>query len=119
MAKLIDALLVLKRVLEAAHRTRQRQTRDAAAGESARTAAVYERDQGEPLPAEMELDISEWQPLSARSAQVRHPGTHGDRLATRIRARLREPDTLREALVLKEILDRPLAQRRRRGCAHR
>ena len=35
-------------------------------------------------------------------------------LAERIRARLRTPDALREAFVVKEILDRPLARRRRR-----
>ena len=35
-------------------------------------------------------------------------------LSERIRARLRTPDALREAFVVKEILDRPLARRRRR-----
>ena len=35
-------------------------------------------------------------------------------LPERIRARLRTPDALREAFVVKEILDRPLARRRRR-----
>ena len=34
-------------------------------------------------------------------------------LSERIRARLRTPDALREAFVVKEILDRPLARRRR------
>ena len=35
-------------------------------------------------------------------------------LSQRIRARLRTPDALREAFVVKELLDRPLAGRRRR-----
>ena len=35
-------------------------------------------------------------------------------LSERIRARLRTPDALREAFVVKEILDRPLGRRRRR-----
>ena len=35
-------------------------------------------------------------------------------LSERVRARLRTPDALREAFVVKEILDRPLARRRRR-----
>ncbi len=35
-------------------------------------------------------------------------------LSERIRARLRTPDALREAFVVKELLDRPLARRRRR-----
>ena len=32
---------------------------------------------------------------------------------SRLRDRLRHPDTLREAMILKEIFDRPLARRRR------
>ena len=35
-------------------------------------------------------------------------------LSERIRARLRTPDALREAFVVKELLDRPLGRRRRR-----
>ena len=35
-------------------------------------------------------------------------------LSERVRARLRTPDALREAFVVKEVLDRPLARRRRR-----
>lgn len=35
-------------------------------------------------------------------------------LSERIRARLRAPDALREAFVVKELLDRPLGRRRRR-----
>lgn len=34
-------------------------------------------------------------------------------LSERVRARLRTPDALREAFVVKEVLDRPLARRRR------
>ena len=36
------------------------------------------------------------------------------RLSERVRTRLRTPDALREAFVVKELLDRPLARRRRR-----
>ena len=35
-------------------------------------------------------------------------------LSERVRSRLRTPDALREAFVVKEVLDRPLARRRRR-----
>ena len=41
------------------------------------------------------------------------PTTAGMPLPERIRARLHGPDALREAFVVKEILDRPLARRRR------
>ena len=37
-----------------------------------------------------------------------------DEVMARIRARLSTPDALREAFVIKEILDRPLARRRAR-----
>ena len=46
-------------------------------------------------------------PSSPAAAEVPFP--------KRIRARLRSPDTLREAFVVKEILDQPLARRRRRS----
>ena len=42
------------------------------------------------------------------------PRPHASRVSERIRARLQTPDALREAFVLKEILDRPLGRRRRR-----
>ena len=41
-----------------------------------------------------------------------HPPS-GFPLTERVRARLRTPDALREAFVVKEVLDRPLARRRR------
>ena len=41
-----------------------------------------------------------------------HPPSESP-LSERVRARLRTPDTLREAFVVKEVLDRPLARRRR------
>ena len=48
-------------------------------------------------------------------AEPRHPRAPSESpLSERIRARLRTPDALREAFVVKEVLDRPLARRRRR-----
>lgn len=45
-----------------------------------------------------------------------HPHTSSaSLLSERLRARLRTPDALREAFVVKEILDRPLARRRGRN----
>ena len=41
-----------------------------------------------------------------------HPPSESP-LSERVRARLRTPDALREAFVVKEVLDRPLARRRR------
>jgi hypothetical protein len=47
-------------------------------------------------------------------AVPRHPRAPSESpLSERIRARLRTPDALREAFVVKEVLDRPLARRRR------
>ena len=52
---------------------------------------------------------------SASPATAPHPHTSpASVLSERIRARLRTPDALREAFVVKEILDRPLGRRRRR-----
>lgn len=48
------------------------------------------------------------------SAPPSSPAAVGMPLPERIRARLRSPDALREAFVVKEVLDRPLARRRRR-----
>ena len=49
------------------------------------------------------------------SAAPRRPRAPSESpLPERIRARLRTPDALREAFVVKEVLDRPLARRRRR-----
>ena len=50
-------------------------------------------------------------PLAAPS-RPRTPS--GSPLSERVRARLRTPDALREAFVVKEVLDRPLARRRRK-----
>ena len=50
---------------------------------------------------------------SAASAQP-SPPVPASALSQRIRARLHTQDALREAFVLKELLDRPLARRRRR-----
>ena len=50
----------------------------------------------------------------APSAQ-RQPAISASALSERIRARLRTPDALREAFVVKEILDRPLGRRRSRN----
>ena len=43
-----------------------------------------------------------------------HASSTASRVSERLRARLQTPDALREAFVLKEILDRPLGRRRRR-----
>ena len=49
------------------------------------------------------------------SAAPRRPRAPSESpLTERVRARLRTPDALREAFVVKEILDRPLARRRRK-----
>ena len=48
------------------------------------------------------------------AAPPRSHATSASRLADSIRARLSTPEALREAFVVKEILDRPLGRRRRR-----
>ena len=50
---------------------------------------------------------------SAPAAPSRARAPSESPLSERIRARLRTPDALQEAFVVKEILDRPLARRRR------
>ena len=51
---------------------------------------------------------------SSPSTPPRRPHAPSDSpLSERVRARLRTPDALREAFVVKEVLDRPLARRRR------
>ena len=52
--------------------------------------------------------------ISSRAAPPRPHASPASLLSERIRARLRTPDALREAFVVKEILDRPLGQRRGR-----
>ena len=50
---------------------------------------------------------------SSPAAPPRHPRAPSESpLSERVRARLRTPDALREAFVVKEVLDRPLARRR-------
>lgn len=49
-----------------------------------------------------------------RSTTPHPPTTPASALSERIRTRLSTPDALREAFVVKEILDRPLGYRRRR-----
>ena len=51
---------------------------------------------------------------SAAGVPRPHASSTATRVSERIRARLQTPDALREAFVLKEILDRPLGRRRRR-----
>ena len=52
---------------------------------------------------------------SSLAAPPHHPhASPTSSLSERIRARLRGPDALREAFVVKEILDQPLGRRRRR-----
>ena len=56
-------------------------------------------------------------PRDRRPSPTAPPHAHArpeSLLSERIRARLRTPDALREAFVVKEILDRPLGRRRRR-----
>ena len=56
-------------------------------------------------------------PGGATGSRTAAPYAHASpahALSERIRARLRTPDALREAFVVKEILDRPLARRRAR-----
>ena len=50
----------------------------------------------------------------SRAAPARPPEAPASVLSERIRARLRTPDALREAFVVKEVLDRPLGRRRSR-----
>ena len=52
--------------------------------------------------------------LSAAAEQPHPHAANPSRVSERLRARLHAADTLREAIVLKEILDRPLGQRPRR-----
>ncbi len=51
---------------------------------------------------------------SSAVAPPRPRASTASRISERLRARLRTTDALREAFVLKEILDRPLGRRRRR-----
>ena len=51
---------------------------------------------------------------SAAAVPRPHASSTASRVSERLRARLQTPDALREAFVLKEILDRPLGRRRRR-----
>ena len=53
-------------------------------------------------------------PPSAAAVLRPHASSTASRVSERLRARLQTPDALREAFVLKEILDRPLGRRRRR-----
>ena len=56
-------------------------------------------------------------PRDRRPSPTAPPHAHArpeSLLSERIRARLRTPDALREAFVVKEVLDRPLGRRRRR-----
>ena len=56
-------------------------------------------------------------PGGATGSRTAAPYAHaspGHALSERVRARLNTPDALREAFVVKEILDRPLARRRAR-----
>ena len=50
----------------------------------------------------------------ARAPSLHPPATPASVMSERIRARLGTPDALREAFVVKEILDRPLGRRPRR-----
>ena len=51
---------------------------------------------------------------SSAAAPLHPHASTASRISERLRARLRTADALREAFVLKEILDRPLGRRRRR-----
>ena len=56
-------------------------------------------------------------PVAARSSSPREPGRAGIRGATRLqrfRGRIRDPDSLRELFLLREVIDRPIALRRPR-----
>ena len=53
-------------------------------------------------------------PASPAAQPYAHASSPASQISERIRARLRTPDALREAFVVKEILDRPLGRRRRR-----
>ena len=53
-------------------------------------------------------------PASPAARPYALASSSASRISERIRARLRTPDALREAFVVKEILDRPLGRRRRR-----
>ena len=57
---------------------------------------------------------SPWDTNGSRESQPYAHESPTDVVMARIRARLGTPDALREAFVIKEILDRPLARRRAR-----
>ena len=59
-------------------------------------------------------DRSPWDTVGSRSTQLYALASPTHALLARIRARLDTPDALREAFVIREILDRPLARRRAR-----
>ena len=75
------------------------------ASESLRPSAGYRTPASEVVP-------TVGRPSPAAPHHPRVPP--GSMLAARVRARLHTPDALREAFVVKEVLDRPLARRRRR-----
>lgn len=55
-----------------------------------------------------------WRRSTSPGTPPRLDASSASLLSERIRARLRAPDALREAFVVKELLDRPLGRRRRR-----
>ncbi len=59
-------------------------------------------------------DRSPWDTVGSRTTQPYALGGPTHAFLARIRARLDTPDALREAFVIREILDRPLARRRAR-----
>ena len=59
-------------------------------------------------------DRSPWDTVGSRTTQPYAHASPTHALLARIRARLDTPDALREAFVIREILDRPLARRRAR-----
>ena len=63
-----------------------------------------------PPPQEEEVEIARPRPGAMRDDL---PTTKGPSRSAGLKKRLREPGTVREAIILKEVLDRPLARRRR------
>ena len=59
-------------------------------------------------------DHAPWGTTAARTTRPHAHASPADAVSERIRARLGTPDALREAFVIKEVLDRPLARRRAR-----
>ena len=83
---------------------------------AARGRATVPRPEASRAPSRTRPPVPETHraPPPSPAAPYHFPATPDALLSVRIRARLRTPDALREAFVVKELLDKPLGRRRTR-----